>query len=84
LQELSTTLILKNGNNTNFTTAFAFQNHYLKCINVDNLAFASTSDVFYKDDTVYYETNCATLYLEESVFNKVTMYPNSNKRRSYN
>lgn len=72
------TLNLKNGNNNNFTTAFMFKNPALLCIQVDNASFATTSSVFSKDATASYSATC-TLGIEDSVFDKVVMYPNPTK-----
>jgi len=68
-------LNLKNGNNINFEGALLFKNPALTCIMVDSPTFASTSGIFFKDDTASYSANC-TLGLEESVFDKVVLYPN--------
>lgn len=73
------TLNLKNGNNTNFTTAFMFKNPALSCIQVDNVSFATTSSVFSKDATASYSATCSSLGIEDSVFDKVVMYPNPTK-----
>lgn len=72
------TLNLKNGNNNNFTTAFMFKNPALLCIQVDNASFATTSSIFSKDATASYSATC-TLGIEDSVFDKVVMYPNPTK-----
>jgi Leucine-rich repeat (LRR) protein len=72
------TLNLKNGNNTNFTTAFMFKNPGLSCILVDNASFATSSIVFSKDASASYSTTC-TLGIEDSVFDKVVLYPNPTK-----
>ncbi|PTT04385.1 hypothetical protein DBR27_09505 [Flavobacterium sp. HMWF030] len=72
------TLNLKNGNNTNFTTAFMFKNAALLCIQVDNASFATTSSVFSKDASASYSATCS-LGIEDSVFDKVVMYPNPTK-----
>ncbi|RUT70772.1 T9SS C-terminal target domain-containing protein [Flavobacterium cupreum] len=72
------TLNLKNGNNTNFTTAFMFSNTALKCITVDNPSFASTSGVFFKDAAASYSDSCS-LGLSDSVFNHAVVYPNPTK-----
>jgi len=49
-------LNLKNGNNTNFEAALLFKNPALTCIQVDNAAFASSSAVFFKDETANYNS----------------------------
>jgi Leucine-rich repeat (LRR) protein len=76
------TLNLKNGNNTNFITAFMFKNPALSCIQVDNAAFATASSVFSKDITASYSATC-TLGIEDSVFDKVSVYPNPTKGDVY-
>jgi len=72
------TLNLKNGNNINFTGALLNKNTGLTCISVDNPAFAASSGVFFKDAAATYSATC-TLGIEDSVFNKVVMYPNPTK-----
>ena len=72
------TLNLKNGNNTNFEGALLFKNPTLNCIMVDNPTFASTSGAFFKDETATYSSSCS-LGIEESVFDKVVLYPNPTK-----
>jgi hypothetical protein len=45
---------------------------------VDNPTFASTSGAFFKDETATYSSSCS-LGIEESVFDKVVLYPNPTK-----
>lgn len=77
------TINLKNGNNINFTSALMFKNSALKCINVDNVAFATASTAFYKDDSASYSDNCELLGTDSSVINKAILYPNPTKGDVY-
>lgn len=72
------TLNLNNNNNINFTSALLSLNPTLSCIKVDSPSFAGSSNVFFKDATASYSATCS-LGLEDSIFNKVIMYPNPTK-----
>ncbi|AXB56082.1 T9SS type A sorting domain-containing protein [Flavobacterium fluviale] len=76
------TLNLKNGNNINFTSALLNKNTALTCILVDNPSLATSSSVFFKDATASYSSTCS-LGLEDSIFNKVALYPNPTKGEVY-
>lgn len=72
-----TYLNLKNGNNTKFDLNYSnFKNNpNLTCIQVDDVDYSNAKWSALKDSNVSYSANC-TLGLEDSVFNKVTIYPN--------
>lgn len=76
------TLNLKNGNNINFTGALLTKNSTLTCILVDNPSLAASSSVFFKDAAASYSSTCS-LGLEDSIFNKVALYPNPTKGEVY-
>lgn len=86
-----TTLNLQNGNNTNFiiptstgkTTATGLycsfiNNKNLSCIKVDNVAFSNQNWSKIKDATAIYSSTC-TLGIQDSVFDKIAIYPNPTK-----
>ncbi|MBW4358981.1 T9SS type A sorting domain-containing protein [Flavobacterium taihuense] len=76
-----TKLNIKNGNNTNITAFIATKNPTLSCIQVDDVNYAdSFAAPFYKDATATYSTDCSSLGIEDSVFDKITIYPNPTKR----
>jgi Leucine-rich repeat (LRR) protein len=82
------TLNLQNGNNQNFVnlkntskksqldvyTSF-LNNPSLSCIKVDDEAYSNANWSKIKDGTATYSTTCSSLGIEESVFDKVTIYP---------
>ncbi|PXY45107.1 hypothetical protein DMB68_10410 [Flavobacterium hydrophilum] len=83
-------LNLQNGNNTNmiilnvtgknvasYATSFLGLNQ-LACIKVDNAAFSNTNWSKIKETSTTYSTSCS-LGIEDSVFDKVTLYPNPTK-----
>ncbi|MBE8725029.1 T9SS type A sorting domain-containing protein [Flavobacterium hungaricum] len=86
-----TALNVQNGNNKNFIlpsvtgkttasgTATSFLNNSkLKCIKVDNVAYSNANWSKIKESTTTYSETC-TLGLEESIFEKVVIYPNPTK-----
>lgn len=75
-----TYLNLKNGNNLNFDLVYSnFKNNpNLTCIQVDDVAYSEAKWSALKDSNASYSSSCA-LGLEDSVFNKITMYPNPTK-----
>ena len=75
-----TYLNLKNGNNTILRLAFSkfVNNPALTCILVDDVNYSNTKWSAIKDATAIFSTTCA-LGLEDSVFDKVVMYPNPTK-----
>ena len=76
-----TKLNIKNGNNTNITAFIATKNPTLSCIQVDDTNYAySFAAPFYKDVTAIFSTDCSLLGIEDSVFDKITIYPNPTKR----
>ena len=74
-------LNLKNGNNTLLITSdLSFKNNSaLTCIQVDNVNYSTTNWGSAKDAVATYKTNCSTLGLEDSVFDKAALYPNPTK-----
>lgn len=73
-------LNLKNGNNMNITAFIATNNPNLSCIQVDDADYAdSFAAPFYKDGGAIYSTDCSSLGIEDSVFGKVSIYPNPTK-----
>lgn len=86
-----TTLNVQNGNNKNFilpsktgkntatgdATSF-LQNLKLSCIQVDDVAFSNANWSHIKETLATYSAKC-TLGVEESIFDKVVMYPNPTK-----
>jgi len=82
------TLNLQNGNNQNFVnlkntskksqldvyTSF-LNNPSLSCIKVDDEAYSNANWSKIKDGTATYSTTCSSLGIEESVFDKITIYP---------
>lgn len=86
------TLNLQNGNNENFVlanptnknsqtvvyTSF-LNNPNLSCIQVDNVTYSNAKWVNIKDATASYSATCSNLGIEDSVFDKTTIYPNPTK-----
>ncbi|WP_165830121.1 leucine-rich repeat domain-containing protein [Flavobacterium hydrophilum] len=83
-------LNLQNGNNKNmiilnvtgknaasYATSFLGLNQ-LACIKVDDAAFSNTNWSKIKETSTTYSTSCS-LGIEDSVFDKVTLYPNPTK-----
>lgn len=75
-----TYLNLKNGNNLKFDLVYSdFRNNpNLTCIVVDDVAYSEVNWAGLKDANASYSSTCA-LGLENSVLDKVTMYPNPTK-----
>jgi len=71
-------LNLKNGNNTNFTIFDIRRNYALKCAQVDDPLYSNRYWLSLKEATTSFSATC-TLGIEDSVFNKVVMYPNPTK-----
>ncbi|BFM43115.1 hypothetical protein CFS9_17560 [Flavobacterium sp. CFS9] len=71
---------LKNGTNSLIKTSnFDLgANSNLKCIQVDDVSYANTNWGTKKDAAASFSTNC-TLGIEDSFFDKVTLYPNPTK-----
>nr|WP_198999646.1 T9SS type A sorting domain-containing protein [Flavobacterium sp. ASV13] len=89
-----TTLNLQNGNNKNFILphtnvtnkntvaidACSFlNNRNLSCIQVDNVEFSNSNWSKIKEPTATYSNTCKNLSIEESLFDKVVIYPNPTK-----
>lgn len=73
-------LNIKNGNNTNIITFIATKNPSLSCIQVDDAAYADSFEApFFKDAAATYATDCSLLGIEETVFDKIAIYPNPTK-----
>lgn len=88
-----TTLNLQNGNNKNFRLPSSngtgknsaiidvcsfLNNKKLSCIQVDDVAFSNANWAKIKDATASYSATCS-LGIEDSVFDKVVIYPNPTK-----
>jgi len=75
-------LNVKNGNNTNFVRLFTQGNPNLTCIEVDNIAYSTTSWVgiyFSFDATSSFSTNCSnpcTVGVKENTLTQLSIYPN--------
>ena len=74
-----TSLNIKNGKNTLFTNVLFSDNPELKCIQVDDEDYSNTNWTDKKDTSAVYSTNCSTLGVEDSVFDKALVYPNPTK-----
>ncbi|MBZ4035950.1 T9SS type A sorting domain-containing protein [Flavobacterium sp. 17A] len=76
-----TNLNLKNGNNKNFdlTNSNFTNNALLTCINVDDENYSNTNWLDKKDAKAVYSSNCTSLGIEDSVFDKAVVYPNPTK-----
>lgn len=72
-------LNLKNGNNSNLLYIDFKSNPNLTCIQVDNSDYSNTNWTNRKDITATYNTTCTTLGIEDSVFDKIAIYPNPTK-----
>ena len=72
-------LNIKNGNNINITAFIATGNPTLTCIQVDDANYASSAMAFFKDATATYSATCSALGIEDSVFDKVAIFPNPTK-----
>lgn len=77
------TLNLKNGNNKSIkdrSITLDFKgNTLLKCIQVDDEDYSNTNWTQRKDVTTVFSSNCSTLGIEDSVFDKAVVYPNPTK-----
>ncbi|WP_428230575.1 T9SS type A sorting domain-containing protein [Flavobacterium sp.] len=77
------TLNLKNGNNKSIndrSITLDFKgNSLLKCIQVDDENYSNTNWTQRKDATTVFSSNCSTLGIEDSVFDKAVVYPNPTK-----
>ncbi|WP_185965908.1 T9SS type A sorting domain-containing protein [Flavobacterium sp. ZT3R18] len=72
----------KNGKNSSIDTNNLpnFKNNpNLKCIQVDDAAYSNNNWSTLKDATATYNTVCTTLGIEESIFDKIAIYPNPTK-----
>jgi Leucine-rich repeat (LRR) protein len=76
-----TSLNLKNGKNTIIDRKYTnFNNNpNLTCIIVDDVAYSNANWSNLKDATASYAATCSTLGLENSIFDKVAVYPNPTK-----
>lgn len=72
-------LNLQNGNNASFTNLNFKNNAKLTCINVDNGNYSTTNWSDAKDNTASYSSTCKALGSEESILEKVNIYPNPTK-----
>ncbi|CAD0000396.1 T9SS type A sorting domain-containing protein [Flavobacterium chungangense] len=73
---LLSSLNIKNGNNTILTYFDATKNSNLSCIQVDDAAYSNTNWSTQKDATATYNTACSNLGVPETVFEKMSLYPN--------
>jgi hypothetical protein len=83
LKELScynnqlTTLNVKNGNNSNFTVFYVYNNPNLSCIQVDNAAFMNANWSNGKDPGAVYSENCSTGVTDADHTSEfISVYPN--------
>ncbi|WP_264552714.1 T9SS type A sorting domain-containing protein [Flavobacterium sp. N2038] len=68
---------LKNGNNKNMDlNKISFPIPSLKCIQVDDVIYSNANWSSLKLPTTTFSLDCNTLGLEDSVFDKVAIYPN--------
>ncbi|WP_281323037.1 T9SS type A sorting domain-containing protein [Flavobacterium aestivum] len=76
-----TYLNLKNGANTilNLTYSNFVNNPNLTCIQVDDVAYSNAKWSAKKDATATYSSTCSKLGIEDSVFDKIAIYPNPAK-----
>jgi len=74
-----TDLNLKNGKNTFLSILSCSPNPNLTCIQVDDAPYSDANWYYAKDVTAIFSTECTSLVIEESVFSKVSMYPNPTK-----
>ena len=74
-------LNLKNGKNNLLNNSIIdFRNNLdLKCIQVDNPAYSITNWEVSKDANASYSSTCSKLGIEDSVFDKIAIYPNPTK-----
>jgi Leucine-rich repeat (LRR) protein len=72
-----TFLNVKNGNNINFTSFFAYGNPNLTCIEVDDAAWSTTNWTSI-DATASFSENCTTSSIEENNVssNSISIFPN--------
>ncbi|PZU83604.1 MAG: hypothetical protein DI529_12385 [Chryseobacterium sp.] len=69
---------VKNGNNTNAIGFFAINSPSLKCIQVDDVAYSSSQQLWQKDATAVYATDCSNILATNEIGNTVksSVYPN--------
>ncbi|HEX8014995.1 MAG TPA: T9SS type A sorting domain-containing protein [Flavobacterium sp.] len=72
-------LNLKNGNNTILNSMDCTSNPNLSCIQVDDVSYSNTSWSVNKNSTTTYSLSCPSLGIAETVFDKITVYPNPAK-----
>lgn len=74
-------LNLKNRNNKNFDLTYSnfTNNSLLTCINVDDENYSNANWSNKKDAKAVYSSNCNSLGVEDSVFDKAVVYPNPTK-----
>ncbi|WP_379963915.1 T9SS type A sorting domain-containing protein [Epilithonimonas sp. UC225_85] len=74
----------KNDYNTNVYGFFAINSPNLKCIQVDNPTYSSSQQLWQKDSTAVYATDCSTILATGETNNKkVAVYPNPTKGMLY-
>jgi hypothetical protein len=73
-----TILDVKNGNNTNFTAFYAYNNPGLSCITVDNQAYSNTNWSSGKDASAVFSFDCLNLGIAviDNVNGGYSVYPN--------
>ncbi|WP_312768257.1 T9SS type A sorting domain-containing protein [Epilithonimonas sp.] len=69
---------VKNGNNTNAIGFFAINSPNLKCIQVDDVTYSSSQQLWQKDATAVYATDCSNILATNEISNtvKFSAYPN--------
>jgi hypothetical protein len=72
-----TSLNLNNGNNAILYGKTDLKNNpNLTCIQVDDVAFSNANWGTFKDITASYSASCPSLRIEETIFDKIAVYPN--------
>ena len=74
----------KNNRNANVYGFFATKSPNLKCIQVDDPAYSSSQQLWQKDSTAVYATDCSSILATGEVYNKkISVYPNPTKGMLY-
>jgi Leucine-rich repeat (LRR) protein len=73
---LLTSLNIKNGNSHLLIQFDATSNPNLSCIQVDDVTYFNTNWTTKKDATASYNTTCSSLGIQETIFDKISLYPN--------
>lgn len=71
-----TSLNVKNGNNTNFTTFFVNNNPNLTCINVDDEVYSTNNWIVGIDPQHFFSEDCSALAVDDFNSFDLAVYPN--------